>query len=54
MRARLLKFKIFDKLFSNGLGLLFEHTFTQLQKQHGYVGYATAENCVFVNIQQSG
>ena len=24
MRAHLFKFKIFDKLFSNGLGLLFE------------------------------
>ena len=33
MRAHLFKFKIFDKLFSNSLGLLFEHTFTQLQQQ---------------------
>lgn len=50
MRVQLFKFKTFDKLLSNGLGLLFEHTFTQIHKQYGYVGYAKAENYLFVNL----
>mgnify|MGYP002804143844 CR=1 FL=1 len=50
MRVQLFKFKTFGKLFSNGLGSLFEHTFTQLQKQYRYVRYTKADNCLFFNL----